>query len=388
MDISYIINQLGEERENYFNAVAPPLIQSSNFAFKGVSDLKEKLKDESEHPFYTRGHNPTVAILRKKLAALSHGEDALVLSSGSAAMAAAVVNNVKAGDHVVCVAKPYSWTHKLLINLLSRFGVEHTFVDGKVADNFKTTIKPNTTLFILESPNSLTFELQDIPAVTAIAKANGIITICDNSYSTALNQSPLLMGVDIVMHSGSKYYGGHSDIVAGVLVSSKEKIKKIFDDTYMTFGACISPHDAWLMLRSLRTLPIRLEKIADTTEKVVRFLEEHPKVEKVMWPWAKNNEQIDLAKKQQCRAGGLFSILLNTKSIPDIENFVNALKRFLIAVSWGGHESLVFPACVFHGEGSNYKNEMLPVNLVRMYCGLEEPNVLMDDLKQALGKIN
>jgi len=388
MDISYIINQLGEERENYFNAVAPPLIQSSNFAFNGVADLKNKLQDESEHPFYTRGHNPTVAILRKKLAALSHAEDALVFSSGSAAMATAVVNNVKAGDHIVCVAKPYSWTHKLLTNLLSRFGVEHTFIDGTVADNFANAIKPNTQLIILESPNSLTFELQDIPAVTAIAKANDILTICDNSYSTALNQSPLLMGVDIVMHSASKYYGGHSDIVAGVLASSKKNIKKIFDDTYMTFGACISPHDAWLMLRGLRTLPIRLERIANTTEKVVRFLEQHSKVEKVMWPWAIDNPQIELAKKQQCRAGGLFSILLKTKSKTDIENFVNALKRFLIAVSWGGHESLVFPACVFHGEESNYKNDLLPVNLVRVYCGLEEPAVLIEDLQQALGKIN
>ena len=232
MDVSYILNRLGEDRKDYLNAVVPPIFQSSIFSFPDVKTLRESLKTEYEVPFYTRGMNPTVAILRKKLAALEGAEDALVFASGSAAIAAAVMSIASAGDHVVCVEKPYSWTMKLLAKYLPRFGVETSFVDGVDVENYKNAIQDNTKLLYMESPNSITFELQDIEAVVTLAKSNKLSTILDNSYATPLHQQPLAMGVDITVHSASKYLGGHSDMVAGVLCASSERVDQIFGSEF------------------------------------------------------------------------------------------------------------------------------------------------------------
>lgn len=386
MDLSYILNHLGEERDQYFNAVSPPIIQSSNFASKTVADMRRTLQHEFEEPFYTRGYNPTVAILRKKLAALEGAEDALAVSSGSAAAALAIMANVKAGDHVVCVNKPYSWTNKLFNVLLKQYGVETTMIDGEDPNNYATAIKPNTKLFFLESPNSLTFELQDIEAIAQIAKANNITTIIDNSYSTPLYQQPIKMGIDLVIHSGTKYLNGHSDVVVGVICGSKEMIGRIFASELMTYGSIISPNDAWLMIRGLRTLPIRLEKSNDNAAKVVAFLENHPKVEKVLYPFSKSFPQYELAKKQMKGCGGLFSVLLKADNIHQVETFCDSLRYFLLACSWGGHESLAFPSCALLTSQS-YDNPHIKWNMIRFYVGLEEPEVLIGDLKQALDKI-
>ena len=217
MDISHILNHLGEERENYFNSVSPPIIQTSNFCFKTVDEMRKALQIEFEIPFYTRGYNPTVAILRKKIAALEKSEDALIFGSGSAAIAAAVMSSVKSGEHVICVQKPYSWTNKLLNNLLSKYGVETTMIDGISAENFQKAIQKNTRLIFLESPNSWTFEMQDISAICKLAKKKNITTIIDNSYSSPLFQQPVSLGADMVVHSATKYLSGHSDVVCGVL---------------------------------------------------------------------------------------------------------------------------------------------------------------------------
>ncbi|MEL6133892.1 MAG: aminotransferase class V-fold PLP-dependent enzyme, partial [Bacteroidota bacterium] len=309
-DFSEIINHLGEERDQYFGAVSPPIIQSNNFMFRTVDEMRHGLANEMDVPFYTRGHNPTVAILRKKLAALEGAEECLVFSSGSAAIGAAVMSTVSVGDHVICVAKPYSWTTKLLTKLLTRFGVSSTFVDGTDPQHFEAAIRPQTKLIMLESPNSMTFEMQDIEAVVAIAKAHGIMTAIDNSYASPLNQQPISYGIDMVMHSGSKYLNGHSDIIAGVLCCSRAKAEQIFAGEYMTLGGVISPHDAWLMLRGLRTLPIRMDRVAETTPKIVDFLEAHPAVEKVYYPFSQKNPQRALAQKYMRKPAGQFSILL------------------------------------------------------------------------------
>ena len=182
MDLSHIFNELGEDRESYFGAVAPPIIQTSNFAFKNVAQLREAMRDEFAVDLYSRGNNPTVSILRKKIAALDHAEDALVLSSGVAAVFLAVFANVKQGDHIVSVAKPYSWTDKLFNVLLPRFGVTATMIDGTNIENFERAIQPNTKIIFLESPNSFTFELQDLEAVARLAKSKQLLTIIDNSY--------------------------------------------------------------------------------------------------------------------------------------------------------------------------------------------------------------
>ncbi|MEM7658189.1 MAG: aminotransferase class V-fold PLP-dependent enzyme [Bacteroidota bacterium] len=329
MKQSFILNHLGEERERYFNAVAPPIVQSSNFTFETIEEMRQSLAHEMDVPFYTRGANPTVAMLRKKLAALEGSEECLVFSSGSAAIAAAVCSSVSAGDHVVCVQKPYSWTNKLLNNLLARFGVETTMIDGRDPEDFRKAIRPTTKLFMLESPNSITFELQDIQAVAAIAKEHGILTAIDNSYATPLNQQPITMGVDMVLHSASKYLNGHSDIVAGVLCCTREKAEQIFQSEFMTLGGIISPNDAWLMMRGLRTLGIRMERVAQTTPKVVEYLEQHPQVEGVMYPFSPSFPQYELAKQQMKNPAGQFSLLLKAERMEEVEAFCNSLEYFL-----------------------------------------------------------
>jgi len=386
MDISYILNHLGEEREEYFNAVAPPIMQSSNFAFKTVQALREAFVNEKNVVLYTRGNNPTVSILRKKIAALAGADDALVFSSGAAAVAAAVMANVKAGDHVVCVAKPYSWTNKLLNSYIKRFDVSVTMIDGTSIQNFVDATTETTVLYFLESPNSFTFELQDIKAVAAFAKAQNIVTVIDNSYCTSIGQRCLEMGVDIEVHSATKYYGGHSDVVAGFLIANQAMIDKVFGTELLNIGGIISPHDAWLLIRSMRTLPLRLAQIQKTTEAVVAFMENHPQVEKVIYPFSKSFTQFELAQQQMTWCGGLFTAEIKAKDTEQIELFCNSLETFLMAVSWGGHESLIIPACSFYPK-DDYRGSTFPFNTIRFYIGLENVDFLLQDLKQAFKKI-
>jgi len=386
MDLSYILNELGEERENYFNAVAPPIIQSSNFIFKNVEDFRKGLADEYSATLYSRGNNPTVDILRKKLAALDGAEDALVFGSGIASISIPILSLLKQGDHVVSVAKPYSWTIKLFEKLLPKFGITVTFVDGTKTENFEKAIQANTKLIYLESPNTFTYELQDLEAVAALAKRKGITTMIDNSYSSPLYQQPYKMGIDLVAQSATKFIGGHSDVVAGVVTGSKAMIKKIFDGEFLNIGGNISPMNAWLLIRGLRTLPLRQERICSSTKKVVEFLSHHPKVEKVLYPFHPSFPQYELAKKQMKNAGGLFSFVLKEKSIHAIETFCNSLKHFFLAVSWGGHESLVIPSVVGIKK-EDFDGENLGHRVIRIYVGLEEPDYLIADLTQALNHV-
>jgi cystathionine beta-lyase len=385
MDTSYILNHLGEERDEYYGSVSPPIFQTSNFSFKTVDQMRQRLKKELEIPFYTRGFNPTVGILRQKIAALEKTEDALVFSSGSAAVAAAVMSVVKAGDHVVCVQKPYSWTNNLLSKYLSKYGVTTTFVNGEKSENFEQAIQANTKLIYLESPNSLTFELQDLEAIASIAKAKKVTTIIDNSYCSPLNQNPVDFGIDIIIHSATKYLNGHSDVVAGVVCATKERIQKMMQEEYMTIGSIISPYEASMIIRGLRTLEIRINKSNDTTQKVVQFLQHHPRVKNLYHPFSENNTQLALAKKQMRYSGGLFSLSLNVDNVEQLEKFCNSLNYFLMATSWGGYESLMFPLCAL-GSSKSFENP-LPWNLIRFYIGLEDTDVLINDFKQAFEKI-
>ncbi|EAY29496.1 aminotransferase class I/II-fold pyridoxal phosphate-dependent enzyme [Microscilla marina] len=386
MDISYIINELGEDRSQYAGAVAPPIMQTAMFSFDTVEKMRETLQQESEMPFYTRGHNPTTHILEQKMAALENAEDALVFASGSAAVAAAVIANVNQGDHVVCVQKPYSWTNKLLNSFLNRFGVTNTMVDGTDPQNFESAIQPNTRVLFLESPNSWTFEQQDLAAVAQIAKKHDIVTIIDNSYATPLFQKPIDYGIDIVVHSATKYISGHSDTVAGVLCASKAMTNKIFASEYMTLGGVVAPFNAWLLLRGLRTLPTRMDRVSATTAIVVNYLQEHSMVSKIYYPYLESDPQYTLAKKQMTKGAGQFTIELAIDDIALIEKFCNHLQRFLMACSWGGHESLIFPACVLH-TSANYNRAVPPVNMIRFCIGLETPEALIADIEQAFGAI-
>jgi cystathionine beta-lyase/cystathionine gamma-synthase len=388
MDLSWILNHLGEDREQYFGAVAPPIVQSSIFAFPSVAAMRAGFRDELGSHVYTRGNNPTVEILRKKIAALEGAEDCLMFGSGAAAMSAGAIACVTGGDHVVCVARSYSWTRAVLQDLLGRFGVATTFIDGTDVVNFEAAIRDNTRLIVLESPNSMTFEQQDLAAIATLAKSRGIRTLCDNSYATPLNQSPIALGVDLVAHSATKYLNGHSDVVAGALCGSASLIRDVFRGPYMTLGAILAPHDAWLMIRGLRTLPIRMQRIAATAAAVLAFLETHPRVRHVYSPHAHANPQFDLTERQLRGASGLLTIELDAPDVAAIERFCDSLRRFLMTVSWGGYESLAFPVCaVFAADASLHPSQGVPLTLVRLSIGLEEPDVLIADLDAALTRL-
>jgi cystathionine beta-lyase/cystathionine gamma-synthase len=381
-DISEIIFEMGEHDDFTSKPVVPPIYQSSNFAFDKVADLRLAFKNEASTVLYTRGNNPNVAILRKKIAALADADDALIVSSGASAISLAILTNVASGDHILCVRNPYNWTEKFCRVILSRFNVTSSFVSSANTDEFLSYVNDNTKIIFIESPNTFEFSITDIAAVVKFAKQRGILTIIDNTYATPLGQRCIEMGIDIEIHSISKYLNGHSDVVAGAIISNKAMIDKIYQSEFLNIGTIVSPHDAWLILRGLRTLPIRLKAIGETTERVIDFFRSQTWVEKVLHPFESDFQKYELAKSQMKWNGGLFSILLRTDSIEKVEQFCEQLIFFKMAVSWGGHESLIMPACAFYDKDFEGKRKY-PFNLVRIYIGLEDSAVLISDIQNA-----
>ena len=387
MDVSYILNEFAEERDNYFRAIAPPLIQTSNFAFAKVDEMRKAFANEYSTWLYSRGLNPTVEILRKKLAALDDAEDCLVFNSGAAAIFAAVLANVKSGDHIISVRNPYTWAKKLFDTILPRFNITVTYVDGKLVENFEKAIQSNTTVIYLESPNSWTYELQDLAAVAELAKQHHIITICDNSYCTPIYQKPIALGIDLSLQSATKYIGGHSDTVAGVLCGSQAIIERIFNSEYLCIGSGIQPFNAWLLIRGLRTLTARLEKITRTTHAVIAYLKGQSLVEQIIFPFEDNFPQLALAKEQMGGACGLLTFIIKAENIETVELFCESLKHIMMAVSWGGYESLIIPRCAGIAPGAFTAN-FTEHRMLRLYVGLEEADYLIKDLDQAFAQIN
>lgn len=361
-------------------------MQTSNFVFNTVDEMRNAFKDEFSTYLYSRGLNPTVDMLRKKLAALDEAEDCLVFNSGAAAIFAAVLANVKCGDHIVSVRDPYSWAQKTFNVILARFNITTTYVDGRDITNFEKAIQPNTSVIYLESPNSWDYALQDLEAVALLAKKHKIVTVCDNSYCTPLYQKPIVFGIDLVLQSATKYIGGHSDTVAGVLTGSSAMITNIFNSEYLNIGSGIQPFNAWLLLRGLRTLTARMDRISATAFKVVEYLKSNAKVAKVIYPFHESFDQFELAKKQMTGAGGLLTFVLNAASLQQVELFCNSLQHILMAVSWGGYESLIIPKAA--GLAPETFNINIPEHrMIRLYVGLEEATYITDDLQQAFDRI-
>lgn len=383
---SYIINELGEDREHYFNAVAPPIIQTSNFAFRKVYDLRRAFEDEMGSYLYSRGVNPTINILRKKLAALDAAEDCLVFNNGAAAIFAGVLANVKSGDHIVSVQKPYTWVQRMFDMILPRFGVSTTYIDGTELANWEKATLPSTTFYYLESPNSWEYQLQDLAAVAQLARSRGIVTLIDNSYCSPLYQQPIALGIDLAMQTATKYISGHSDTLGGVLSGSHQMMKKIFDSEYLNVGSGIQPFNAWLLLRGLRTLRPRLERITSTTQQVLAYLKQHPAIEEVLFPMDPDFPQFDLAKRQMRGACGLMTVVLKVATMKQIIDFCEGLKHMLMAVSWGGHESLAIPKCASI-PAEQFDPKLREHRMVRLYVGLEDASYLIADLDQALKMI-
>ena len=321
----------------------------------------------------------------EKLAALEGADAALCFSSGMAAVTASIFSVVKAGDHIIVVRNAYSPTQQLLSEYLRKFGITTTFVDGKEPAEFSEAVTDKTTVIYLESPTTFLFDMQDLKAIARIAEQHNIVSIIDNSWATPLYQRPLEYGIDLVLHSASKYLGGHSDIVAGVVAGCQERIEKIRHTERALLGASMDPHQAWLLIRVLRTLPVRLEQHRRSACEIAGYLEQHAKVKTVNYPALTSCPQYELAQSQMDGESSLFSFVLDTSGEKAVQ-FIQDLRIFATGPSWGGYESLaIIPAQRTQPE---FLDRMgVPFNLVRVHIGLEDTTLLLEDLESALGKV-
>lgn len=369
-------------------AVVPPIFQNSLFTFESWESIDEAFENRLDSFIYSRSKNPSVTLVEEKLAALAGGEKAQLFPSGMGAISACVFHCVKAGDHVITLNNLYGPANNFLNAYLKpKFNIEVTFVEGCEVSDFEKAIQPNTSLIYLESPSSAVFTLQDLKAIATLAKERGIKTMIDNTWATPIFQKPLLMGIDFEIHSCSKYIGGHSDVVAGVVIGSAEEINAICVREYEWIGAKMAPFEAWLLLRSLRTLPIRMKQHQESAMKVANYLEAHKAVDLVRYPGLHNFAQRELAQEQMTGFSGLMGFRLKSKELDKIKNFVNSLELFQIGVSWGGHESLIFaPAISYLKEMAPEQFEAMGIALgdMRISVGLENADDLINDLDSAL----
>ncbi|MDR2617610.1 MAG: aminotransferase class I/II-fold pyridoxal phosphate-dependent enzyme [Treponema sp.] len=364
---SDIITHLADEYSSHNDAVVPPVYMNSLHVIP-----KEAMDDGKPRPFvYGRNSNPTVSIFERKIAALERAGRALAFASGMGAISAAILANVKSGDHVVAVETSYGPAKFFLENQLGKFGVETSFVTGDDVSQFEKAIRKNTTLIYLESPSTMVFKLQDIRKVAALAKERGIVTAIDNSWATPVYQKPITMGVDLSIHTVSKYIGGHSDIIAGVVAGNAPLMDKVHQVREF-YGGILGPMEAWLAIRGLRTLKVRLKAHAETAMYIASNLEAHPAVSRVHYPGLKSHPQHELAKSQMEGFTSPLSFELNCMSNPaQTRLFVRRLKWFGMGPSWGGFESLVSVP----GKDST---------MVRIHTGLEDKETLWNDLKSSL----
>lgn len=388
MKIETMLCHYGEERGKYQGAVVPPIYQNSLFTFESWDAIDEAFSSPVDNCIYTRGKNPTTSIVEEKLAALAGGEKAKLFSSGMGAISSAIMHFIKEGDHCITINNVYGPTSAFFKNhLKEKCGVDTTFVSGELVEDFENAIRENTRLIYLESPSSAVFTLQNIKEIVKLAKKHNIKTVIDNTWATPLFQRALEMGVDMEVHSCSKYINGHSDVVAGVAIGKKEDIEDMFYKEHALYGAKIAPFESWLIMRSLRTLPARMRIHQENAMKVAEFLDNHPKVKRVMYPGLDSFPQKKLAREQMTGFTGLFAFEIDSENLSSIKEFVNSLEFFGIGVSWGGHESLIFaPAIAYLKEMTeeHFKNTGLKLGIMRISVGLEHYEDLISDLSRGL----
>lgn len=381
-----------DDFQDRHGAVVPPIYQNSLFTFEKWDDIDEAFNHKAEAFIYSRIMNPTVAIAEAKIAALCRAEKAKLCASGIAAVSSAILSCVNAGDHIIVVKDVYGPTNNFINRYLGqKFNIESSFIDGSEISNFENAIRSNTKLIYLESPSSLKFTLQDLGAVALLAKSKGIYTVIDNTWATPLFQKPLSLGIDLEVHSVSKYLCGHSDVVAGVVAGSQKLVDRIILAEHELLGAKMAPFEGWLILRSLRTLHLRMRAHMANTSALCDYLSHHQKVAKVYYPGLESHPQHTLAKKQMTGFSGLFSFELKTKEIDKVKTFVNTLSIFKLGVSWGGHDSLVYaPVISYLKELPKDKFEAMGIHpgLIRLSVGLEHIEDLVEDLDQALNLID
>jgi len=370
---------VAHDDSNAFEAVVPPIVQTSLFTFETVDEMVATYRGEKNRPVYSRGLNPTVRHFEEMLAKLEGGEDALGFGSGMAAISSTVLTFVEPGDRIVAVKHLYPDAFRLFGTLLKRMKIEVTYVDGTDEEAVDEAL-PGAKLFYMESPTSWIMETHDVAALAAIAGRHGVLTVIDNSWASPVFQRPLSLGVDLVLHSASKYLGGHSDVVAGVVTGSKALVDRIRSESLPYLGGKMSPFDAWLLIRGLRTLPIRMKAHEAAGLEIARRLKALPEVEQVNHPGLANQLPPGLSG-----TSGLFSFVF--REGVDIRAFADRLELFKLGVSWGGHESLIVPGEVVlqqkaqpnsaHAFGMNPRS-------VRLHVGLEGTEALWRDLETAI----
>ncbi|RFU64435.1 aminotransferase class I/II-fold pyridoxal phosphate-dependent enzyme [Peribacillus saganii] len=373
---------LAEDRERHLGSVVPPIYQNNVFLYKTHESISQAENDLAKHYIYSRGANPTVEIAERKLAALERGEACRCFSSGMAAISSILLSSLKSGDHVLCVSNIYFSTIDFL-KYMDKFGVEHSIIYSTSPDDIEKEIRANTRVIYIESPTDMNFRIIDLRAVAKLAKAMNIRTIIDNSWATPLYQKPLTMGMDVVVHSASKYLGGHSDLLGGAVIASKEIIDQVFSKELIMMGAVMGPHEASLLIRGLRTLPFRMKEHQENALKIASFLESHPAVEKVNYPGLPSHPDYQLSKEQMTGYTGLMSFQLKQGTYEAVRDVINKMKLFKIGVSWGSFESLIWSPNLGNNAVELKKQHINP-GLIRIAVGLEDAEDLIGDLDYAL----
>jgi len=373
---------------NHTSAISPPIWQTTTFSAETAEDFAEIATATRPEEFYTRYGNPNHAMVETTLAALEGGEAAQVFSSGMGAIFATMGCLLETGDHVVAQRNHYAGATTLMKEFLPRWGIETTYVDQTNNNEFADAVRQNTKIIYVETPVNPLMQITDLRFVVELAKGRGITTICDNTFATPINQRPLDLGVDAVIHSATKYVGGHHDVTAGALVGSKEFVERVWRFALVA-GATLSPFDGWLLLRGLRTLGLRVERHNRNGMALARFLEPHPKVTRVYYPGLPSHPQRDLAKSQMSGFTGMLSVELRG-GYAAADKFISSLKLATRAASLGGFETLVVhPASMWSLQLSRELRESTGINegLVRISVGLEDEVDMLRDFEQALEKV-
>ena len=378
-------------KPNEYGALATPIYQTSTFIFDSAEQGGRRFALEEEGYIYTRLGNPTSSQVEEKLASLENAEAAVSMASGMGAITSVIWTMVSAGDHIIAAKTLYGCTFAYMNHGLTRFGVEMDFVDTSDPENVRKAMKPNTKIVYLESPANPNMLLSDIEEISKIAHMNeDCIVMVDNTYCTPYIQRPLDLGADVVVHSATKYLNGHGDVIAGFAAGSKEIIDQVrlVGIKDMT-GSVLSPFDAYLINRGMKTLEVRMEKHCSNAQKVAEFLESHPAVEWIGYPGLKSFPQYELAKKQMELPGAMIAFEVKG-GLEAGRKLMNTLELCSLAVSLGDTETLIqHPASMTHSPYTPEERALSGISegLVRLSIGLEHPDDIIDDLKQALDKL-
>jgi len=366
-----------------------PIYQTSTFAFETVEEGARCFSGESKGYMYTRIGNPTISALERQIALLEKGFGAVAVSSGMAAVSTIYMSFLKTGDHIVSTDAVYGPSRGIMETYFKKFGVESTYINTANLDAIRQSIKPNTKMLFIETPTNPTMEISDLKACCEIGHQHNLIVVVDNTFSSPYLQRPIEFGADVVFHSMTKFINGHADIVAGIIITKNEELYKIVRPTMVGMGCNMDPHQAYMVLRGVKTLSIRMDRAQENAMKVAEYLEKHPKVEWIKFPGLKSHPQYELAKKQMAGPGAMISFGLKG-GLDAGKILMNNVKLAMLAVSLGGIETLIqHPASMTHSKMSKENREKAGITdgLVRFSVGIEDLKDIIADLDQALAKI-